>query len=289
MRKILVLFLSSMLFAGIYVSKDETKRGDVVCMGDSVNIEGKVMGDLVSIGCKVNFSGKIHGDMVVIGGKVIAKQGGKVNGDMVLILSRGDVNKVKVRGDTIKILSSVNLKEVRAPIKKRSKIRIKIIPPSTHRNRIFSLNKFILDFILWGVLSLFVLLVAEKKVLLTSSVLEKSLGKSWIKGFLLFLLAIFLIITFAILSIVLIGIPFLLLTVFLIIAAALFGYTSVFHLIGRSILSSQTKSSVYYVLLGVTIFSFLKSFFIIGKIVTLIILPIAMGVTYITRFGKRVT
>ena len=284
MRKLLVFILSGVLFAGIFVGKDEAKRGDLVCVGDTAVVEGEVKGDLVSIACTVKMYGQVKGDMISIASKVYGEDGAEVNGDLVLIFSSGNIKGIKVKGSIVNIASSTNIKKAEIP-SKRIKPRITI--KTTRGKKIFNFSKFLLNLIFWIVLSLFTLFLFEKRVLLASSYLHANLGKSWIRGVLLFIAFIILLVIFAVLSVILIGIPFLLLTIFLLLASMVFGYTSIFHIVGKAILSTQTDSSVYYVLLGAVIFCFLNSLFLIKDIVSIVMFPIALGVSYLTRFGKR--
>ncbi len=284
MRKVLIFLMTGFLFAGIHVGKNEVKRGDVVCIGDTAVVEGEVKGDLVAIACTLHFSGKVKGDLISIASKVYGKEGAEVNEDMVFIVSSGCIKEIKVKGSLVKIFSSVGIKSVEMPFRKNIP-KITITP--TRGTRFFHTGKFFLGLIFWIVLSLFTLLLFEKRVLLASSALSSNMGRSWVRGFLLLLLFIFLLLLFVILSFILIGIPFLLLLVFLLLAAMVFGYTVVFHLVGKSILSSQTSSHVYYVLLGAVLFSFLNAVFLVKDLISLVIFPIALGITHITRFGKR--
>ena len=67
-----------------------SRESDIVRTGESITIDANqtVGGDVVSIGGSVTVFGRVHGDVVAIGGEVNVKDGGRVDGDAVSIGGR---------------------------------------------------------------------------------------------------------------------------------------------------------------------------------------------------------
>ncbi len=281
MKKIVFLLISPLLLmATIHVKKDEVKNGDVVCVGDKAVVEGKVNGDLVAIKCDLTFSGKVNGDLVAIISGVEASEGSKVNGDLVMIFSKGQTEGIKVNGSRITVFGTPK-RIFHPPFHKPQLVKI------AGGTALFNGYKFMFNLLFWGICSLLVFLLFQKNIMLASSVLLKDPLKLWLYGLLIFLAYIVLLVIFAVLSVLLIGIPFLIIMVLLLLAALFFGYTVIFYSVGRLILTSETHA-VYPLLLGMAIFSFLNSLFIMGTLISIVVFPIALGMSYLTHFGKKI-
>ncbi|KPJ59270.1 MAG: hypothetical protein AMJ46_11925 [Latescibacteria bacterium DG_63] len=69
----------------IIIEEDEVIEGDVVAIGGSIDVRGKVMGDVVSVGGSLNVAstGMIDGDAVSVGGTVNEEEGSQITGDVV--------------------------------------------------------------------------------------------------------------------------------------------------------------------------------------------------------------
>jgi hypothetical protein len=77
-------FADSVQFGrSINVPEGETRRGDAVCFGCSINVDGTLTGDVVAFGGSVRVRGKITGDVVAFGGSIHAEPGGEIGGDTV--------------------------------------------------------------------------------------------------------------------------------------------------------------------------------------------------------------
>ncbi|GEM_PF-3033203 len=281
MRRILFFLISPLiLLATIHVDKNEVKRGDVVCVGDRAVVEGKVNGDLVAIKCDLTFSGRVNGDLVAIVSSVEATEGSKVNGDLVMIFSKGETRGIKVNGSRVTVFGSPK-RVFHPPFHKPEIIKI------TGEAGLFNGFKFIFNLLFWGLFSLLVFLLFQKNIMLASSVFLKDPLKMWIYGILLLLVYLILLIIFAVLSVLIIGIPFLLILILLLLAALFFGYTVIFYGVGKLILNSQAHP-IYALLLGMVLFAFLNSLYLMSSLVSIVMFPIAMGMSYLTRFGRRI-
>jgi hypothetical protein len=71
----------------IVIEEGELVEGDVVAIGGSIEVRGKVTGDVVSVGGSLNVAstGMIDGDAVSVGGTVNEEEGSEVSGDVVSI------------------------------------------------------------------------------------------------------------------------------------------------------------------------------------------------------------
>jgi len=86
-------------FRNVEVGREETK-GDLVCIGGSVTVAGKVEGDVVAIGGDIEISGTVEGDAVAAGGRVRLRPGAVVGGDAVAVGGKAEQSgNAVVKGD----------------------------------------------------------------------------------------------------------------------------------------------------------------------------------------------
>ncbi|OGC78143.1 MAG: hypothetical protein A2Z27_01445 [candidate division Zixibacteria bacterium RBG_16_50_21] len=73
--------------SSIHVAPGEVVEGDVVCLGNTINVDGLVRGSAVAIGGRVIVSntGSVEGDAVAVGGHVIKHPGGRIEGENVSV------------------------------------------------------------------------------------------------------------------------------------------------------------------------------------------------------------
>jgi hypothetical protein len=95
--------------AGIF-DIDECDDDDIVRFGRNIRVRAgrKVKGDVVAIGGSVFIEGRVYGDVVAIGGSVVLDEGSRVKGDAVVV--GGDLELLDgsyVRGDAVAIAGSI--------------------------------------------------------------------------------------------------------------------------------------------------------------------------------------
>jgi len=79
---------------------EDTTSGNVVLIGGTGDIKGKIAGDLVMIGSKATFSGIVDGDLVVIASNLQNESGATANGDLVSFASEmGNPDLLQVHGE----------------------------------------------------------------------------------------------------------------------------------------------------------------------------------------------
>jgi hypothetical protein len=93
---------------------DECDEDDIVRFGKDIFIRSgkKVRGDVVAIGGSVYVEGRVYGDVVAVGGSVILDDGSSVRGDAVSV--GGDVELLDgshVRGDAVALGGSIEDEE----------------------------------------------------------------------------------------------------------------------------------------------------------------------------------
>lgn len=89
----------------IHIGRRQHIEGDVVAIGGSIDIEGKVDGDVVAIGGSVTIgrTAEIDGDVVAVAGDLELDRGSKIEGDAVSVGGDIDDDGARIHGDTVLI------------------------------------------------------------------------------------------------------------------------------------------------------------------------------------------
>lgn len=281
---ILFLFvMSPTIFAGetprvgilgdVRVDKGEVYSDDLVCIGGTATVEGKVEGDVVVIGGKLNFSGEAE-NVVAVGTRAKIAPGSVINGDLVHVM--GSLEKdpeVTVQGQSIDVGSH--------------------LPPNIRRLLshgllglivVFRLISLIISLVLLLILSL----LAPDRIERMSEMLEPrwpaSLGVG-VAGYLVF------IVLAVILAITLIGIPLALLLGLAVWILGLMGIAAIMALLGRRVglgtgLIGPEPSLIACVLVGFLVIALVRFIPVVGELAWLVLSVLGLGLALLTKVGS---
>ena len=215
----------------IFVGADEVVDGNVVAVGGSVTVQGKVLGDVVAVGGSVSLgdSAVVTGDAVSVGGGVEKKSGARVAGETVNV------------GVTLPILPFAKSRPANA----------------------------LLNFVRWIIFYMIVFAAAALSIYLARDRIGHAstyLGREPFPSFLLGVLSPALaLIAFVLLCITLIGIPVALALIFLYPVFLFLGWVVAGHRIGSSVNGDPTVN-VRTVFTGLVAISGLQMFGVLLKL-----------------------
>lgn len=267
----------------VVVAENET-MDNVFTIGGSVVVRGRVKESVVAIGGTVLISGEVGDSVVGIGTEVTLRPDALVQGDVVVI--GGVLEKdpgSTVGGDTV----FFRIGEIGERIFKDDALRgilsISLIPAL--------LILKLIAFVLWLFLALFTAAVFPRQIEAASNHLRRGFWPAFGLGLLGFIVFVTLLVLFALLSLVVIGLPFLLALLFAALAIQVFGRVVVFHFFGASLLrgmGSRQPSVLGAALLGVLVITLAGFVPLIGFLFGVVINMLGWGLVLRTRFGTRV-
>ncbi len=279
----------------IDLGSDSIYSDDLVSVGGNLDVKGTVDGDVIGIGALVYINGHITGDLVLIGSSGEIDSNTVVDGEFITLGSFIDMDEnVELSGP----VTHVNL----GPFQKFFGLKYK--PSAIQKSYaagslISSIAKFIAIFLLG---SLVLLLFKKFKRI------EETIVLNPLRAFLIGLLAEILIIpAILVLTISIIGIPFIPVFILIIFIGVFIGSVILIHMLGSFIFNEFKKNGLHFtmnLLLGLLILSlfpllskigmwfsidWLSNLFgIISFIQWYIIITYAFGVMVLTRFGTRI-
>lgn len=287
---LLILFLgfipleshqSATLKRDIHVGKDDVQE-NIVAFGGNVLIEGKVKNDVVVIGGTITLAGEVEGAVVGIGSTITLKSTAVIKHDLVTI--GGNLNKEAgyvVKGDMVYFASSeIVSKFVKENIK--AIFSLSLLP-------IILIFKLLATFI-WLLLAMVIVAIFPKQISLASSQIRKSFWPIIGTGILSLIIYTIAVIFFALLSFILIGIPFFLALIAAGLAIKIFGRITLFYFFGESLSRAfnwQKTSPLLLAVLGLILVSLISLVPILGFLFSLCLTIIGWGVAIRTRFGTK--
>lgn len=262
----------------IFVAKDEVQN-NVVSFGGQVTVEGTVRENIIVFGGSLILSGEVGDSVVSFGSNVTLKSTAAIKGDIASI--GGILNKepgCAIEGDTIYFKGG----EAVSKLFRGSIFSFPFIP-------IILVIKLI-GFFVWLLIGLFMAAVVPRQLSLSSAQIRSAFWPVVVTGLVALILFGGLVVVFAMLSLVLIGIPFLLLLGALGLAVKIFGQVALFYFFGESIGKSFGRRSLApaaAVVIGLIVVSFFKFIPILGFLFSFCLSIIGWGVTIRTKFGTR--
>ena len=260
------------IMGDVLVPKGEVRHDDVVCIGGSATIEGKVEGDVVVIGGRLNFSGEAN-DVVAIATRAEVGSGAIVHGDLVHVMgSYKRDGEVTVEGETVDVGSRLPLRA----------------------QRIFShglLGLFVMlrvvGLIVSGLFLLLISALAPERVERMSKAVEPRWPASLGFGLLAFIGVVVVCIG---LAITLIGIPLAVLVGLLAKVLGLMGVAAILALFGKRIghgigLLEDSPAVVPSVMVGFVVIALIRFIPLIGELAWGILSIIGLGLALITKLG----
>jgi hypothetical protein len=260
----------------VFVSKDAV-QDNVIAFGGNITVEGRVKENVVAFGGSITVSGEVGDSIVGIGSMITLRATAVVKGDVVSL--GGVLNKEPgcvIQRDTVYFKSS----EFFPKLFKGGFFSFPFGP-------IILVLKLIGVFI-WLLLALVIAAVFPRQVSFASSQIRAAFWPVVGTGLVALILFAGLIITFALLSFVLIGIPFLLFLIALGIIIKIFGQVVLFYFFGESLgkaFGSKSIAPVAAVVLGLIVISFIKFIPLLGLLFSFCLSLIAWGVVIRTKFG----
>jgi hypothetical protein len=88
----------------ITIAADETVQGDVVCIGGSASVAGRVLGDVVVVGGTLGLTGAVEGQVVAVGSNVSFGPDASVRKDVVTVGSVIDDAGLEYGGQRINVI-----------------------------------------------------------------------------------------------------------------------------------------------------------------------------------------
>jgi hypothetical protein len=264
----------------VVVAAGET-QDNVFTLGGTVVVDGRVKQSIVAVGGTITISGEVGDSVVGIGARVLLKSSAAVRGDVVTL--GGSLEKepgATVGGDTVYFRASdINDKFLKNGLL-AGLVSFSFVP-------FFFVFKLI-TFCLWLLAGLIVAGIFPRPVAKAAEVVRTSFWPVMGIGLLTIALFTTLVIFAALLSLVLIGIPILIVLVWAGFVIKLFGRVVLFYFFGESLLRavrSRRITALGAVLLGVVVVSVAGLVPILGFLFLVALNVAGWGVAIRTKFG----
>jgi cytoskeletal protein CcmA (bactofilin family) len=260
----------------ISVAKDEV-QDNIISFGGHVSVEGRIKKSIIVFGGSITLSGEVGDSVVGIGTDVRLKPTAVVKGDVASL--GGTLQKESgcvIEGDTIYFKGGKDLSRLLSG----GLLTFPLMP-------ILLIIKLI-GFFIWLLIALVVAALIPRQLVLASSQIRTAFWPVAGMGLIAIILFTGLVIVFGLLSLVLIGIPFLLILAALGLAVKIFGQVALFYFFGESIGRSSNRRSpspLAAVVIGLIIVSLIKFIPILGFLFSFCLSIIGWGVTIRTKFG----
>ena len=262
----------------VFVAKGETKEG-VVSFGGHVTVEGRVRESIIVFGGSITLSGEVDDSVVGFGSVITLKSTAVVKNDVASI--GGTLNKEPgcvIDGDTIYFKGG----EAFSKLFSGGLFSFPLIP-------IILIIKLI-GFFVWLLIALVMSALFPRQLALASSQIRTAFWPVVGTGVVAIILFGGLVVIFALLSLVLIGIPFLLILGAIGLAVKIFGQVALFYFFGEGLGKSfgrRSPAPAVAVVIGLVVVSFIKFIPILGFLFSFCLSVIGWGVAIRTKFGTR--
>jgi hypothetical protein len=237
-----------------------TSKGSIILLGGQLELDGVVEEDIICVSSNIRMGKKafIKGDLFVIGGKLNRHPQSIVKGEYFNF--KFDLKKIE--STLLPLFSDA-----------KSVTFIKVI-----------------KIILWFIITLLVFALVPKKINLAREIFETNILRVGILGILSFLTIIFLLFAFFMMSLIIIGIPLLLLLVLFYVVIYIFGRTVLFYFIGiklAKILKLKNVPPAIFIVLGVAVYSILKFIPFAGPLILILMNLLEIGISMGFIFRKK--
>ena len=293
-RGAFVLFLAALVLApaGLWARQNVTMEKDVFVaagetqdnvfsMGGDIVVDGRVKKSVIAIGGSITVSGEVGEAVVGVGSRILIKASAKIEGDVVAL--GGSLEKepgCAIRGDTVYFRASELTEKLFGKGFAGGIFSLAFVP-------IVIIFKLIGVF-LWLLAGLVLAALFPRQLVLASGEVRRSFWPVFGTGFLAVVIFTALVIFAALLSLILIGIPILIVLILAGLIFKIFGRVVVFYFFGESILRAFNAKRIAVlgaVLVGLVAVSILDFIPLLGFLFTLAINIIGWGVTIRTKFG----
>lgn len=273
----------TVFFQDARVEADEIIRGDFVCIGCNLEIEGEVTGDVIVVGGRVRLAHDLEGELVTVGSVTVLEPGITIDEDMVAVFSSLTDGGATVRGDRVYIPLPFPVGSGERPFQVLSSMIgwIKLLKLS----------------IVFLVLML-VAATAPARVRLLGEELGPSLGLAMVLGFIAHAVVL---VAYLLLAMSVVGAPLIPVLALAFIIARIVGRAGVLYLIGQrlgqgfhwqlSVLAAVALGFVPYALLTALPFFFGLFGLVLGLLIAFVLKIFidwpAMGIVLLTAGGGR--
>lgn len=260
----------------VFVAKDEV-QDNIIAFGGNVTVEGKVKESIVAFGGTIILSGEVGDSVVGIGSVITLRSTAVVKGDVVSL--GGALNKepgCSIRGDTVYFKGG----EIISKLFRGGLFSFPLLP--------FILVLKLISMFIWLLLALVIAAMFPRQLSLASSQIRAAFWPVVGIGIAALILFTGLVIICALLSFVLIGIPFFFFLIAVGLVIKIFGAVVLFYFFGESLgkaFGSKTVTPLAAVILGLILISLIKFIPILGFLFSFCLSIIAWGAVIRTKFG----
>jgi len=258
MKKILslacILAASGLLLAAaekkeIYVAAGQTRSSAINAFNARLSISGKVDESVFLLGGQLRLDGEITGDVICLGSRVEIGERAVIGRDLIVIGGRLEkAERCKIGGQLYHVRTQKDLK----------KIARSVLPflPEAGGLTFFKIIKIFF----WLILALLTLLILPAQVGRAAVMLGETPLRHLLRGLLTLLAFALLLLSFLLMSIVLIGIPLLMMLIAAYFLLLIFGRAVVFYFVGGRIAAALKLkvSASLFIVLGIAVYTLLK-------------------------------
>lgn len=265
----------------IHVAEGES-QDNVVTFDGTITIEGTVNENVIAFGGKIVIEGEVGKLVMGFGSEIILRDSAVIHGDVISIA--GNLKKepgVEIDGDII------DFEMEDAGDFKTFARKVIFGSPGFSFMPLFLIIKAITLF-LWLVGAIALISIFPRQIIYASSQIRQSFWPVFGTGLLSIIIYGFLIIFSVFLSLILIGIPIMIILVLVGFIIKLFGRVVLFFFFGESLakaLGNRNPSAVLAVILGLLVIGFIGFIPIIGPLFSFVLSIIGWGVVIRTKFG----
>jgi hypothetical protein len=265
------------------IERGEVSRDELVMMGGSVRIDGEARSDVVVLGGSLTVNGTAR-DVVLVGGTMRVGPDAHIRGDLVNV--GGSLNRspgARVDGEVVNVgVSGLDW----VPFFGMGDFSL---------GRWWGLSPFHVaarttQLVYWLLLAVLVVALAGDRVSSAAHSIAREPLRFGIIGFVGFFALCLATVFFFVLSLLIIGIPFLLALLLIWWLSYIFGMVAVFQVIGQKLLpvfGKQDASQIGLAVVGGVALSLLHYFPLIGSLFWVIAACIGLGSVFATRFGTN--
>lgn len=263
----------------LVIEAGQVMARDVMVVFGSVEVDGVAERDVVTFGGSVKVRGEVRGSVTALGGTVVVDPGGAVQGD--LICFGGTVSqeaRERVEGKVVMLGSPGRLFGLGGD------------GDDDQARGFFQSLRWPLVLLLgWLVVTLVVGLAFPGQVAVAAGELARRPLFNGLAGILGVLALCLSLAASVLLSVIIVGIPLLVIFIVSGLVLKVFGMVSVFHLVGRRIggrLSSGDPNPLMLTMVGFLVVGLVRLIPWVGQLVWLLAGVLGIGISLTTKFGS---
>jgi hypothetical protein len=265
----------------IVVDEGEVARDDVVAVGGNVRIDGRATRDVVVVGGRLVINGEVERSVSCVGGTLVLGPGARVGRDVVLVGGRLDRHdSARIGGEFVNVSLGYGFGDWFAPMQWGVGSWWGFTPFAW----VFRTGQLFY----WLLLALLAVALAGDRVSSASHAISREPFRMGAIGFVGVFALCFALLVLVLLSVLIIGIPFLLALLFMWWLAYIFGAVAVFQSVGNRVMNMAGRpeaSQIAIVLAGGLVIGILRYVPFFGGLLWLVVSLVGLGSVFATRFG----